>query len=509
MIPNWILNNNEPFKNPEYENSFFKYLVAQKRALLISFTAAVTLFAVLKFCFPIPDFFVDSYTYVADALYERPLNYRPIGYADFLSLTHIISSNANFTVLIQYILFFTSTLFCFFSTDYLYGFPKKIRSVVFYLVILNPILILQTNLISSDSLFCSLTVTWFTLCLWIIRTNNLPVIIMQVIFLLMCFHIRYVAAFYPIVAIAAFLFSGRKLFYKTIGIILSLGIIYSYVERQKELTESKTHVRIFSGFSGWQIANNVLCYYKEITVDSEKLPTEETKIIDRIVKKKIDNVYEPSYVGTKYIWDKDSPLKFYLSVRVQHTNYNYFDEWLWSSIQLSDYGWSIIRQHPYAYIRYFMAPNFKNYLLPDREILVNYNNDDPPLPAETKLWFDFQFDHLFCRFENLQKDIIYFYPVLSCLLNLANILIIIVSLPWSIKTWRTSNKGSGKIFFFWCFFYFGYMLFCLFSTVVLLRYLDLLFVIGIIMPFILLKQIKRPAKQAIDASATNDPANVE
>ena len=495
MIPNWILNNNEPFKNPEYENSFFKYLVAQKRILVISFTLAVTLFAVLKFCFPIPDFFVDSYTYVADALYERPLNYRPIGYADFLRLAHLVSSNANFTVLVQYILFFTSTLFCFFSADYLYGFPRKIKTLIFYLVILNPILILQTNLISSDSLFCSLTVTWFTLCLWIIRTNNLLVIIMQVIFLIMCFHIRYVAAFYPVVAMAAFLFSRRKLLYKIAGIVLSLSIIYFYVERQKDLTESNTHVRIFSGFSGWQIANNVLCYYKEISVDSERLPTEETKIIDRIVKNKIDNVYEPYYVGTKYIWDKNSPLKFYLSLRVQHTNYNYFDEWMWSSMQLSDYGWSIIKQRPSAYIKYFITPNFKNYLLPDREILVNYNNDDPPLPAETKLWFDFQFDHLFCRFENLQKNIICVYPALSCILNLANIVIIIVSLLGYIKTWRTSDKASKNLFFFWCFFYFGYMFFSVFSTIVLLRYLDLLFVIGLIMPFILLKQINRPVNR--------------
>ncbi len=506
MIPTWILNNNETFKNEEYENSFFKYLVQQKKIILIALILNTAIFIALKFCFPIPDFFTDSFTYIADAILQRPVTYRPAGYADFLGLTHSISGNPNFTVFIQYMLFVTSTLFCFFSGDYLYGFPQKIKTIIFYVAILNPILILQTNLISSDSLFCSLTVIWFTFCLWIIRTHNLTAIILQVIFLLLCFHVRYTAVFYPVIATVAFLFSRRKLFYKIAGIILSVSVIYFYVERQKDVTERLTGTRVFSGFSGWQIANNVLCYYKEIDVDPESLPTQDAKIIDRIVKKQIDNMYVEHYVGTQYIWDIKSPLKFYLALRLKYTKSIYFAQWLWASQNMSDYGWAVIKQHPGAYVRYFMAPNFINYLLPDREILMNYNYDDLQIPPETKQWFDFHIDHIYCRFEYLQKDIIVLYPGISLLLNLVNIIIVFAFLFRYIRIWKKVGKDAKNLFIFWCFFYFGYVAFSVFSTIVLLRYLDPIFALGIIMPFILWQQIKRPLDSESEAPAASDLA---
>ena len=498
MILTKVLNSKSA-EDPVNENNFFIYLQGQKQLIRIACIIFVVIFIILKFCFPVPDFFLDSYNYVSDAVSEVDISYRAIGYPDFLRLTHCISGNANFTVFIQYILFFTSTLFCFFSCDYLYGVPKKLKLVAFYLALFNPLLILQTNLISSDSLFCSLTVTWFTFCLWIAKKNKPIALVMQVIFLLLCFHVRYTAVFYPIIACVVFLLSKGRFWYKIIGIVLSVSIIYFYVERQKSLSESEFNVRVFSGFSGWQIANNVLCYYKKIDVDNKSLPTLDTRNIDRLVKKFIDSIYEDNYVDTKYMWNHNSPLKLYVRVRKTDRHESFFTEWICASKPLGEYGWEIVKQDPIAYVRYFMGTNFKNYLFPNPEILSNYNALNSAIPAETKQWFDFDFDNLYCRFSDLQKWIIFLYPTIFFILNATNIIIIFSLLFSYLKLRGKVDIDTRNLFFFWCVFYFGYMVFCLFSTIVLLRYLDPLFTIGMIMPFVLLQQINNLSARSSDS----------
>jgi len=489
-------------ENSGYKGSFLKYLTQQRKLLLIASIIFVAIFLLLKLCFPLPDFFNDSFTYLYDAVNKPDISYRPLGYSNFLSIIHIISTNGNFAVFIQYLLFFISTLFCFFSCDYLYGFPPKLRLVVFYLALINPILIFQTNLISSDSLFCSLTVTWFTLCLWIIKRNTYPLLLLQAALLLVCFHVRYTAIFYPAVAAIVFLFSKGRMLYKVVGIILSITVVYFYVERQKAISEDHFNIRVFSGFSGWQMANNVLCYYKKIDVDPKDLPDLDTRNIDRLVKKFIDKMYVEDYVGTQYMWDKNSPLKLYVYVRETDRQKSYFSQWYSASKPLGDYGWAIIKRNPLAYVRYFIIPNTKNYFLPDQEALSNYNYYSLKISPDTKDWFGYDFERLYCRFPDLQQNIMFLYPEISFALNVFNIVIVCVCLFRYFVARKKTDRDGRTLFLVWCTFYFGFMALCLFSTIVLLRYLDPLFALGIIVPFLLLHQIKKTLAPTPDQEKT-------
>jgi hypothetical protein len=482
----------KPKTLPAAGEDFKTYLLTNKKLILSGAAVSFTLFALLKVLFPDPDFFLDSYSYVEDAIKRPDITYRPRGYANFLSILHSISSAPLFTVFVQFIVFLLSSVFFVFSSDYLFGLPQKLKAVVFYLAIVNPILLLQTNLVSSDSLFCSLTVTWFTFCLWAIRRPNWFVLLAQVVLLLFCFHVRYTAMYFPAIAVAFFLFSKGNLVYKMAGIVLSCGLIYHSVEMQKEEMYRVTYVRMLSAFSGWQIANNVLCYYKEIDVRKEDLPTFDAENIDEFVKKFINDHYiEGNNIGTYYLWEPKSPLKYYLAARKERSGNSYFLEWCICAELFNDYAWAIIKQYPMAYVRYFMGGNLKHYVYPNPEALDNYDRWHSAIPAGTKTWFGFNKDHLECRFPNLQEKIIAPYPAISFIINIANILVLALLLFFIIKYRKRADRDTLRLFFSWGTFYFSFVLFCLFSTIVLLRYLDPLFMLGLVMPFVLVERILR------------------
>ncbi len=473
---------------PVDKDGFFAYLVTQKRLLAIAFFSGIVLFLLLKFLFPLPDFFFDSFSYVKDAVIHDGFGYRPIGYPDFLYFIHDnIATGAGAVVFIQYLLFFLSSVFCFFSCDFLLGIPAKLKYVTLLLVIANPMLLFQSNLISSDSLFCSLTVFWFTSLIWFIKRPNWVILVLQAVLLVTCLYVRYVSLFFPLVTAGSFLASRTKIAYKISGIALSLVLVYSYVNWQENKIEEKFGVRVFSGFSGWQIANNALCYYKKINIKEIDLPDNESRIINRIVKARIDNIYEDGDVSTRYMWDTKSPLKLYLRARSKYEGEVYFPEWLKSSQDIGRYGWALVKHDPLAYVQYFMLPNCKYFFLPAPEILADYNCFYLTIPAECKNWFGFDFNELSCRFPGLQQTIMAGFPYISFALNLLNIAIIFFFLLHNRKRWKSLDKSARSLFISWGLFYFGFLLFCTFSAFIVLRYMDTMFVLGIIIPAVLFK----------------------
>ncbi len=488
MLPN----NSEPFIKPQIpKDNFWAYLITQKKLILIASVISAACFILLKYSFPYPDFFVDSSNYVLWALYKFNVAYRPTGYAYFLRFTHVISTNPGFTVFIQYLLFFISSLFCFFSTDYLFGLSEKSKHPLLIIIIINPLLIFQTNLISSDSLFCSLTVTWFTLCLWIIKKYNWSALILQLLFLYFSFEVRYTAMFFPLIAIAAFSFCTSKWSYKIIGIALTVSVFFYSVQRQKYLNEKETHAAVFSGFAGWQIANNALYCYKKINVDVNDLPSVYCQRIDFLVKHYIDSMAGPiDKPGAAFIWDNHSPLKAYCRSVEHYAQINYFVAWFAVSIPFNDYGWYIIRKFPKEFMRCYILPNTINYFYPDPETLTNYNVSNMPLPQETKEWFNLDIDHIESRFPDLQYHIIKIYPAISLLLNVVNVVAIFLFFFRALPIWRKIPRHVRGLFLTWSLFYFSFMAFTIFASAVNLRFMDPVFILGFIIPVILIKQVQ-------------------
>jgi hypothetical protein len=485
------LNETTPSANsPIQKDTFWTYVRTQKKMILIASVISTACFTVLKYCFPYPDFFVDSINYVLWAVDKFDVAYRPTGYSYFLRLTHTISASATFTVFIQYLLFFLSSLFFFFSADYLFGLPAKLKWLLLIIIVINPILVFQTNLISSDSLFCSLTVSWFTLCLWIVRRPGWLVMMLQSLVLYLSFSVRYAAMFYPLITIVAFILSVSGKWYKLTGIALTAGSMLFAIERQANANEQETGTRTFSGFSGWQIANNALYCYKKISVNTIDLPTSQTQVIDALVKRYIDSVDAPDAVGYVYLWDKNSPLKKYLHVKEYRDHIDYFKAWFAVSGPMSDYGWYIVRNYPGAFTRYYILPNTLNYFYPDKEIMANYNASGITLSPETKAWFDMDADNLSCRFPDLQKNIIAVYPACSLLLNVFSIVAILLFLSRNFRSWKKTRREVRSLFLLWCCFYFVFMAFTIFATAVSLRYMDPFYIIGLVIPFILIRKEK-------------------
>jgi hypothetical protein len=476
-------------------DNFRIYLRGQKKMIIIATCVSAACFIMLKYFFPLPDFFVDSTSYVACAFYKMDVAYRPMGYSNFLRMLHNISSASLFTVFIQYFLFFLSSLFCFFSMDYLAGLPEKPRWPLLIVILVNPLLIFQTNLISSDSVFCSLTVIWFTSCLWIIRQHKWWALLLQLIFLYCCFCVRYTAMFFPVIAVAGFIFCRGNRKYKFLGVALSVSVILFAVRHQKDLTEEKTSTRVFSGFAGWQIANNALYCYKELNINNDDLPTKELRTVDKVIRRYIDSIpTSKGAIGTAYIWDSRSPLIQFQYMAVRYLYLTRFESWFAVSKPFNDYGWYIVRNFPRQFMLCYILPNTKKYFYPDAEALANYNCTNVQLPEETKEWFNLSEDHISCGFEGLQHGVISVYPFVSLLLNVFNIAAIFFFLFMALRRRRKISHYSWTIYLTWSLFYFAFAMFTIFATAVNLRFMDPIFVLGLIMPFALLNSI-RPINQ--------------
>ncbi|MCW3121823.1 MAG: hypothetical protein JWQ38_1315 [Flavipsychrobacter sp.] len=467
--------------------SFLPYLSGQKRMIFIAAGISAICFLLLKVLFPYPDLYVDSTNYVFWAVNKFDVAYRPTTYSDFLRWAHSVAPGATFTVFIQYLLFFLSSMFCFLSADFLLVIPGKLKWPLLLAILLCPLPLLQTNLISSDSLFCSATVTWFTLCLWVVSRHTWWVLILQALLLVLCFELRYAAMFFPVVAIVAFICSSSSLPYKAIGILLTVSVIFFCVDRQTKLNKEATDTEIFSGFSGWQIANNALYCYKHVDVDNNDLPSVQLQTLDKIVKRYIDTVgVQDGELGSSYIWHNLSPLKMYCRL-VEHKNkILYSSAWFSISPMLDEYGWYIIRHFPGAYVKYYILPNTVKFFYPDREALVNYNSDNLTLPEETKKWFEMDINKLECKLPGLQKGIISMFPAISMLLNLFNIGALFVFCNRHRKVWGKVNREIKVMFITWAAFYCCFMVFSILASPVNLRFMDPIFVLGVIMPVILL-----------------------
>ncbi len=474
-----------------HKDTFFGYLRAQKKLIFIALAVAVVIYVPFKYAFPLPDLFADSSDYILWAANNFPVAYRPLGYSVFLQFIHSISPSALFLTSIQYALFILSTLFFFFSADYLFGLPAKFKLPALLLVICNPILIFQSNLVSSDSLFCSLTIIWFSACLWIISRPRWWNLLLQFLILYCCLRLRYTAMFFPLIVSIAFVVCRAKIYYKLAGVLATALLIFTAVQLQKSTNEKETGTDVFSGFAGWQLANNALYCYRHIEVSSNDLPTHETQVIDHCVKAYIDSVSISGGVGYSYLWDRNSPLKKYLNICAHRDHSDYLVAWFTASVPLGRYGWYIISHHPASFMQYYLIPNTVNYFYPPTEILANYDYRSITLAPETKRWFGIDTDHLDCEFPLLQGKIIQVYPLLSLLLNLFNIAVLIFCAIRAVNAGRTTPPYLNGLLITWGTFYFGYMVFCILASAINLRFLDYLFVPGFIMPLILIAATRR------------------
>ncbi|GAA3945911.1 hypothetical protein GCM10022209_47450 [Chitinophaga oryziterrae] len=144
--------------------------------------------------------------------------------------------------------------------------------------------------------------------------------------------------------------------------------------------------------------------YGHIDVDSTKIP-EGTLELDRATKKYFhekppteEDLEE--LPGTFFMKMPDAILKPYMISRYSFENARgQFKAWGQVSPIYNKYGRYLIKEHPFAFARYYLWLNTKNYFSPHLEKFGNYNLEMKTVWEAVVIWF------------NLKTDVVYRLPV--------------------------------------------------------------------------------------------------
>lgn len=482
------------WKSPEHRKML--------RNALIIFVVGIILY---KFAIGEADYTSDSHAYVGAALSDQKTMYRPFGFSRFLQVLHYFSSSSWFVVFVQYILCGLSSLFCFFSVDFLFGFKNKaIKHWSFYILVANPIFLVMANFMGSDMIFIAFTVAWFASILWIIKRPAVWALCLQVLFLYWAFNVRYTAMYYPIIAIAAFLLAYKaKPLYKLAGIVFSLLVVFVSYQSIKNTTNEDTGAEVFSGFSGWQMANNALYIYPNAVIDSNDFETPEVKTLDRVIRMSynqigdtmVRDIKDGRALGAYFLWGTKSPLKMYLYYYCRQNQVSYIVGWYQISPYMNEYGTTVIKNNKMAFLKYYVWPNVINYFLPDGELLAAYELNTSPISAESKQWFGIKSDKPKVAYAGLQKIIGKPFPLLNLLLSLFCFIMPAVYFfkeKAKHKAWKADYVVPVLI---WYTFFIINFLFSLVTSVIVLRYNLVWFILGLTLPVWFLDQIITQKKQ--------------
>jgi hypothetical protein len=466
-----------------------------KRYLLIALLGIVIEFVVFKLLYPFADFFSDSYYYIYGAAANLNINIWPIGYSKFLRLFHFLTHSDTALVAFQYFFLELTCLYFFFSILYLYKPLKSNQVLLFVFLFFNPLFLYISNYINSDPLFAALSMWWFTELIWIIERPKGYQIIVQAMLLFLCFTVRNNAYYYPIVAILAFVLSRQTAWKKISGALLGIALIIPFILFTREAAYKLTGTRQFSLFTGWQLANNALYMYGHIQVDNSKLPTPEAKEIDTLAKYFYRYVKLPqfedilnTYAANFFIVEPKAPLKRYVRHHYRPTSkLDAVADWGRASAAFESFGKYLITHYPFSYSRYFIIRNTKNYFIPPLEKLGIYNLGEDKVDPLAAQWFDYKTVKVAVASKDLQSRILYIFPIVFALLNfycIGGALLLFVQ-----KKIQLSEIRNYKNIVLACVFLMLNMLFCITTTIIVMRYEFFPMIVCLTLSIVLLEKL--------------------
>jgi hypothetical protein len=362
---------NTAFHPTQTTFSHYTTNASNRKFIFLALIIAIIYFITLRFLYPVPSFYADSFTWVGAAKTNQPVTFRPIGYSKFIQFFKIFSSGDITLIAGQFVSNVLANLFLFFTFCYFFALNKFYKRILFALLILNPLYLFYSNYVSSDAFFCCLTVLWFSLLVWIMHKPSWPIVFIQLIVLGALFELRYNAIIYPFITAIALLLTNQKWPRKLSEVFLTFLLIASLIFLTIKATKRYSGTETFSAFSGWQLANNAMHILRYEKVDSASIKDPQVKEVLRYVTPFFDTTrFVPGGVNAWYMWHDYSPLKKYMKVVAPKTLY--FKTWNALGPVYSNFGKSIILKKPVAYLKYFVLPNSKNYFLPPLETYETY-----------------------------------------------------------------------------------------------------------------------------------------
>lgn len=461
---------NAPFN----EQSFSQFLFQNRRNRIILYLVAAAIiiqFTIFKYLYPFANYIHgDSFEYLHAAAENLTINTYPIGYSKFLRLVSVFARPDLVLVTLQYLMIQCSTVFLLFTIFYFYKAGRVTQIILFCFMVFNPLFLHLGNMVSSDGFFLVLSMTWFSLLLWIIHKPSNKILFWHAIVLFLAFTVRYNALIYPFIAALAFWFSNLSLQKKLIGFGLALSLIGWFIALNMFQYKKLTGYWQFSPFSGWQLANNAMYIYREVdNADREPVPLKFHALDTRIRKFYRNNPHlDVGEANSAYMWVPHLPLVRYReSLFKNDTSASEFKKWASMGPLYSSYGSYIIKKYPVHFIRHFVWPNFRYYLTPPLDFLEHYNWGTSTVPESVKKWFGYKDNHIRTRMKSSEIRILKFYPSLICIINLTMFLMLASYLL--LKGWQY-NATFNKIILLAGFAWIAYAIFNIFAASTVLRY---------------------------------------
>lgn len=377
----------------------------------------------------------------------------PLGYPMFLRLFGVFSNSANVLVAIQYLLLQCSSLLFVVTIFYFFRLSAVTKNVLFVFSIANPVYIYLANCIISDALFISLSITWFTLLVWIIQRPGLKVIVLQMLVLYLAFIVRNNALYYPLITAIALLLSKQRIAYKTIGIAGSVLVIGLFIGHISQKYYRLNGIRQFSPFSGWQLANNALHGYRYVdSIDRKAVPA-KFQALDAMVRNYFDttkNVFKYPHelllANTYYMWNKPSPLQQYVYRKDKLDTAAHIPLKNWSAVGplYTSYGNFLIRTYPSEFVRWYLLPNLAKFYAPPVEFLESYNMGVDTIHTIAKQWFYYPTNKVHTRTKDFKVNALNLNPIIT---GCFNVLFIIGFLFFAVLKGFANNKHLSK--FLW------------------------------------------------------------
>jgi len=456
------------------------------RQLSIAGVAMVIVWTVFKVFYPYADYFTDSYSYIQAAAARDAIGYRPIGYSIFLRLVHVISASDTFLVTLQFLMVQAASLVLYVRLKQVARLSLWAQWAILLFLVLNPVMPYTCNYVSSDALFIALSLLWLNVLMGLILLPTWRGLLVQLVLLVMIFNIRYVALYYPAVAAIAFFLMRKGIFFKLVGVATSVAVVLVFTSWIKAITKKETGAAIFSAFSGWQIANNALHIYPHIPVDTEALPSVESRVLAGYVQNYFDGagrsvLRDAPQATTAYMWERGLPLHRYMQAyQGQHPG-TYFDAWNRVAVVFTRYGYHLVRKHPLEFGRYYLWPSAKSYFYTPLDVYAIYNEGRTDVDSVAMKWFDYRRTGVKVASPTIQGKLLSWMPVLYIFLNLGFLLSALLLVP--VRGLRQRFPQFVLCFRLAAAYLLANAAFCIFASPTVLRYqvlpVILLFMFGI------------------------------
>lgn len=392
-------NNLVPKTSGKGSLSNFIFLDTQNRPLaIISIPIIIIQIIIYKIIYPYASFiYGDSYCYIDEAIRNVQIDTYPIGYPMFLRAFSALTVSDTSLFIFQYLLMEISLLSLTFTIFYFHNPRILIKYLLLLFTVLNPLFLHLANTVSSDNLFFSLSLIWFTLLIWLVFKPTTKIAIYHAIVLFLAFTVRYNALYYPIISIVSIFLTKQPMKLKILGLVLSILLVGTFIEYNRDKYYELCRIPLFTPFAGWLMANNALYAYRYVPDSNHKKVPEKFIKLDSTVRIYFVNVRNsPFHPEEKieayydYMWKDSSPLSIYWKNEYLNKEKDSAQKsWALAGALFNEYGKWIIIKYPVTFFQHVIVPNSKRWFTPPIEFLEHYNSGLKEVPDYIQKWFHY------------------------------------------------------------------------------------------------------------------------